>query len=289
MDTAAGFSLRVFVPDGQPEGLRLIEKSNWTGQGLVYPRPLHAKAQSREELSRTGVYVLWGLGESGQLPRAYVGEGDELRPRFDSHHKSKDFWTHAVAFTSKDQNLNKAHVQYLEAKLVNLASEAKRCDLDNANVPQAPSLSEADAADAELFLSDMLLCLPVAGVDFFKRPPARAETSRDLFLKAKGISAQGFEDTAGFVVLAGSQAVKEEVPSISESISRLRSDLDKQGVLKEDGTVYRLTRNYTFNSPSAASDALLGHSSNGRTAWKDANGLTLKEIQETATEPPTPS
>ena len=84
-----------------------------------------------------------------------MGEGDVLLPRLDSHAKSKDFWTHGVAFTSKDQSLNKAHVQHLEARLVRLAAEAKRCELDNANVLQMPSLSDADMADAELYLADM--------------------------------------------------------------------------------------------------------------------------------------
>ena len=165
-----------------------------------------------------------------------------------------------------------------------LASEAKRCELDNANVPQPPSLSEADVADAELFLADMLLCLPVAGVDFFKKQPARAETSRELFLDAKGISAQGFEDVAGFVVRSGSEAAKEETPATRDRLIWLRRDLIAQGVLKDEGTIYRLAQDYTFNSPSAASGVLLGRSSNGRNAWKDADGRTLKEIQETATE-----
>ena len=85
MNEPLGFSVRIFVPSGEPEGLRVIEKSNWTGQGLVFPRPLFAKVRSREELNRTGVYVLWGPGRSGQLPLAYVGEGDVLLPRLDSH------------------------------------------------------------------------------------------------------------------------------------------------------------------------------------------------------------
>jgi hypothetical protein len=82
-------------------------------------------------------------GERGQLPRGYVGEGDAVAARLDHHVRNKEFWTHAAGFTSKDQNLNKAHVQYLEARLVQLAGEAKRCELDNGNVPQLPALSAA--------------------------------------------------------------------------------------------------------------------------------------------------
>jgi hypothetical protein len=216
------------------------------------------------------------------LPRVYVGEGEIVRPRLDQHVKQKDFWTHAVVFTSKDQNLNKAHVQYLEARLVSLAAEAKRAELDNGNVPQLPALSEADAADAEGFLADLLLCLPVVGVSLFEKAKAGALKTQDLFLKAKGIEAGGVDSAEGFVVRAGSEAVKEEVPSIHAYLRELRQSLLAQGVLEDAGAVYRLTQDYTFNSPSTAAGVLLGRSANGRTEWRDTKGRTLKEIQEAA-------
>jgi hypothetical protein len=212
----------------------------------------------------------------------YVGEGDVVLPRLDQHVKQKDFWTHAVVFTSKDQNLNKAHVQYLEARLVELAAEAKRAELDNGNVPQLPALSDADAADAEGFLGDLLLCLPIVGVNLFEKSKADVPKSQELILKAKGIEARGVDSAEGFVVRAGSQAVKEEVPSILSHLRELRQSLLNQGVLVDAGEVYRLTQDYTFNSPSLAAGVLLGRSANGRTEWRDANGRTLKEIQEAA-------
>lgn len=275
----AGFSVRIFIPSGEPEGLRFVEKSNWTGQGLVFPRPLFAESRQRPELKRTGVYVLWGPGESGQLPRVYVGEGDGVLSRLEQHARSKDFWTHAVVFASKDQNLNKAHVQYLEARLVALAAEAKRCELDNGNVPQLPALSEADAADAESFLADLLLCLPVVGVSLFEKTKVTTTKGGDLLLKAKGIDARGVDSPEGFVVRAGSTAVKAEVPSIHAYLVDLRRTLVKTGVLADAGEMFRLTQDYTFNSPSTAAGVLLGRSANGRIEWKDAKGRSLKEIQ----------
>lgn len=284
MQDAMGFSVRIFIPTGDPEGMRIIEKSNWTGQGIFFPRTLFTEARSRRELTRTGVYVLWGPGESGQLPRAYVGEGDALLPRLDSHAKNKDFWSHAVAFTSKDQNLNKAHIQYLEARLVGLAAEAKRCDLDNANVPQVPSLSDADAADAELYLADLLLCLPVVGVNFFEKPRGPTARARDLFLNARGITAQGYEEAGGLVVREGSRAARDEVPSIQAHLSDLRRALLSQGILEDEGkgATFRLAQDYSFNSPSTAAGVLLGRTSNGRAEWKDSSGKSLNEMQQTA-------
>jgi len=282
MARGQGFSVRIFIPSGEPEGLRIVEKSNWTGQGLVFPRSLFAEVRKRPELGRTGVYVLWAPSESGQLPRAYVGEGDGVLQRLESHVKVKDFWTHAVVFTSKDQNLNKAHVQYLEARLVRIAADAKRCELDNGNVPQVPSLSEADVADAEGYLSDLLLCIPIVGISFFERPLPPATTVHELLLKAKGILAHGYEAAGGFVVRGGSTAVKPEVPSILPYLSELRAALLASGVLVDQGNVFRLAQDYTFTSPSNAAGVLLGRSANGRTEWADASGRTLKAIQDAA-------
>lgn len=150
------------------------------------------------------------------VPAVVVGEGDVVRPRLDQQAKQKDFWTHAVVFTSKDQNLNKAHVQYLEARLVALAAEAKRAELENGNAPQLPALSEADAADAEEFLADLLLCLPVVGVNLFERSKVGAPKSRELILKAKGIEARGVDSAEGFVVrgIAGSQGRSDVDPRL---------------------------------------------------------------------------
>ena len=167
-----------------------------------------------------------------------------------------------------------------------LAAEAKRCEVDNGNVPQLPSLSDADGADAELYLADMLLCLPILGVTFFEKPRTQQDTSQDLFLSAKGITARGYEDTGGFVVRSGSQIVKKEVASIHPYLSNVRKTLLSQEVLKDDGTVYRLLQDYVFGSPSTASGALLGRPSNGRIDWKDKDGRSLRQIQEAAVETP---
>ena len=277
-----GFSINIFIPSGDPAGLRIVEKLNWTGKGLVFARSDLGEVRKRPELDGPGVYVMWGSGEAGQLPRVYVGEGTSTRNRMIAHHKSKDFWTAAAVFTSKDQGLNKAHIQYLEARLLGLADEAKRCELDNANVPQVPSLGEAEAANAESFLYDMLLCLPMVGVRFFQKPGPETPATRLLTLRARNITAQGFVDSSGFVVKSGSQAVKEELPSIHAYMSVQRSALIERGVLRssDDDSFYALTQDYPFGSPSTAAGVLLGRPANGRLEWKDESGRTLRDLQE---------
>ena len=285
MNDPRPFSIRMFLPDGAPDGLRILTKSNWIGCGVVCPRALLPEAKGREEFARPGVYVLVGPTEEGDLPTIYVGQGDVVRPRLESHFSQKDFWTWAVFFTAADGSLTSAHVRYLESRLVELAREAKRARLDNGNVPGRPALSEADRADAEGFLTDLLSILPLVGLYAFEKPRRSARRRALLFLDARGVRAKGEETAGGFVVLAGSQAAASEVPSIHTYLAGIRRALPAQQVLVPAGDALVFAQDYAFSSPSTAAGVVLGRSANGRTEWKDQQGRTLKAIQE-ATVPP---
>lgn len=246
--------------------------------------------------------MLLGPAATGIGERLYIGEADELRSRIDSQAKGKDFWTEAVSFTSKDANLNKAHVRYLEARLIGLAGHAKRSELENGTAPPLPHLSEADQADVEAYLEQVLVILPVLGVVAFEIPtePATgvqgekqsshaampAETgSEQLFLHGKGgVDAVGADRPEGFVVFAGATARLTAVPSIHSFLEQKRQSLLSQGLLVNDGERLRLTQHYVFDSPSTAAGVLLARSANGRIEWKDGKGRTLKEIQQAALE-----
>lgn len=276
------FSLRIFVADGDPDGLRIVEKSNWIVKALVSPRALLPQVKARPELAQTGVYLLLG-------PRP-DGEGDPIGPRLQSHYAQKDFWTRAIGFTTTTAGqLNKAHVQFLESRLIALARAAKRLPLDNANQPAEPTLNEADRADMQEFLGHMLGMLPVLGVHAFEQPPQAPvgkAAVRVFTCKGKGVSATGYDSTQGFVVMAGSQAVSAVTPSFTQmaGANELRADLLKNGVLVAEGDALRFTQDYVFSSPSAASGMVLGGFTNGRTSWKDAQGRTLKEVQAAEAE-----
>jgi hypothetical protein len=279
------FSLRIFVADGDPDGLRIVEKSNWIGKALVFPRALLPQVKARPELAQTGVYLLLGPRPDGEGEMLYVGEGDPILPRLQDHQSKKDFWTRAIGFTTATAGqLNKAHAQFLEARLIALARAAKRMPLDNANQPAEPSLREADRADMEVFLAHMLGMLPVLGVHAFESAPAvAAKASPVLSCKGKGVLASGYEASQGFVVKAGSQAVAESVPSMAQHVRGMydiRQELIANGVLALEGGFYRFTQDYAFSSPSTAAAVVLGRSANGRIEWKDAQGRTLKALQE---------
>lgn len=280
------FSLRIFVADGDPDGLRVVERSNWIGKALMFPRALLPKVKQREELGQTGVYLLLGPREDGEGEMLYIGEGDPVRPRLENHYAQKDFWNRAVCITAgSNGQLNKAHVQFLESTLIRLAKSAKRLPLDNANQPTEPSLSEADRADMQVFLENMLGMLPVLGIHAFEQllsaSAVAAETTM-LICKGKGVVAHGYESTQGFVVKAGSQAVGETVPSMQQHVRGmydLRQELIGNGVLERNGDYFRFTQDFIFSSPSTAAAVVLGRSTNGRVEWKNEKGRTLKELQ----------
>ena len=285
MNTQTPFTLSIFVANGDPDGLQIVERTNWNGKAVVFPRATYTDVRHRDEFAQTGIYLLIGPDEQGDNDMLYVGEGDLVRERFNEHLVKKDFWTRAVFFVAGPGQLNKAHVKYLEHRLVNLGNRAKRVKLDNGNAPSEPNLSESDKAAMDVFLDNMLGILPVLGVDAFEQSSAVTASPAAPLLycetgKAKGT---GKDTPQGFIVLEGSKAALEEVASLAKHYSpysALRQSLINNGVLVLDQNYLRFTQDYTFNSPSMAACILRGIASNGRTAWKDASGRTLKEIQE---------
>ena len=283
-------SIRIFLADGVPDGLRVIEKSNWTGRAVVASRSQVAGAFERQELMQPGIYVLTGSTDDG-APRLYVGEADVLRERLKQHVAGKDFWTRFVAFTSTNEGLNKAHVRYLESRLVGLAKAANQWALDNGTTPTPPPLSEADKADAEWFLAEMRVIFPLLGIDAFEDAATQARSVSEaeqematLHLNERGAQATGREVGGGFIVFQGSRARLETVPSIHDALHELRNQLQERAVLTKDGDALVFTQDFRFSSPSAAAGVLVGGSANGRKAWKDRAGRSLKQLQSERAE-----
>jgi hypothetical protein len=274
------FSITLFVPDGDPDSLRLVEKSNWTGIGVVFNRTNYKQVVIQEEFSKTGVYVLVGSSEGSGLPTIYIGEGDPVKDRLREHYSKKDFWNWAVFFVTKDNSLNKAHVQHLESRLLELAHAAKQCKLNNNQKPLTPTLSKSQTADVESFLLDMLSIFPLLGLSVFEKTETNSRPSESLFIEAKGIKATGYEDPKGFVVAKGSQAVKQETNTVPSYVTTLRKDLLEQGVLIANDSHFSFTQDQVFTSPSTAAAVVKGGSANGRDDWRSKTGKTLKQIQE---------
>ncbi len=117
------FTIRIFVPDGNPEGVRIIDRMNWTGLGIVFPRDQWLAVRQRNEFNKTGVYILVGQTED-DLPTLYIGQGDGVRDRIESHFGNKEFWDWGIAFVSHAASggLNRAHITWLEYALIDRAT-----------------------------------------------------------------------------------------------------------------------------------------------------------------------
>lgn len=281
MSTNCGFSIRIFLPDGNPDSIKIVEKSNWTGVGVVCPRKKFPEAKKRDLFGRSGVYVLFAPPSDDPLPTLYIGEADVVGNRIGGHHRHKGFWTHVVFFVSKDLTINKAHAKYLESRLIELAKKAKKCNLENKEGTKPVNLSEPEIADMQNFLSDMLLIYPILGIDAFNEPlPAIGA----LELRSKGIVARGDETDAGFTVLKDSQLVLEDTPGIPSRIKSFREELLKTGVIIARENALEFTQNYSFSSPSLASSVVLARASSGLNNWVDKEGRTLREIQKLQAE-----
>lgn len=276
-----GRSVRLYLADGKATGILTAEIMNWTGHVLAAPRTRFEGALAREELKRTGIYLLIGPDDQGSdLPRVYVGEGDEIGKRLYSHNKEKDFWERFIAVTSKDMNLTKAHVRYLEGRLLALLKDAKKAKIENKDMPQFDLLPEADIADMETFLEEIQLILPVVGVEVFRKPSIKAPSPQnagatiapdvkfELTNSKAGISAKAREDAGDFVVEEGAIGALREATSFTDKIKSIREDALKTGqIIALNEKNFRVEQDISFGSPSAAAVFLFGTSRNGRTDW----------------------
>ncbi|MCJ2108626.1 GIY-YIG nuclease family protein [Methylobacterium sp. E-041] len=273
---------------------------NWTGHALVAPRSRLGDALARDEPTRTGVYFL--VGDDPDQPskaRVYVGEGDSVVDRIKSHSKdpSKDFWSRACIVTSKDANLTKAHVRYLEHRFVELTKAADRANIANGNEPSRKALPESDIADMEFFISQVEVILPVIGFDFL-RPKGKIPVSTNSVDSAQvlkpsqvelvltsgkhGYEAHAIEVDGEITVLKGSMATTKSDFS-TNGYALLREQLISDGRLAAsvDPSFLEFTKDVTFASASAAAAVIKNRNTNGRTSWRlVSTGQTLKDWQD---------
>jgi hypothetical protein len=278
MSTTQGRSLELFFIDGKPDGMLTAQVFNWTGHVLMTPRTKLNVALARKESGYSGVYIL--LGEKDGEQFAYIGESENVSYRIKNHDSNRDWWTTAVVITASDNVLNKAHVKYLEARLIEQALDAAHTKLENGNVSARPTLTEAQLSNMEVFLENVLMVLPAIRVDLFVKntrvvplnalPVPNIEAVEfELVGHKHGTKAIAYLDDGEFVVEIGSMARSEWVGkgSADGTYARLYAELKRQGVLVEQGDSLVFTKSYAFASPSAAAAVVNGRNANGTTEW----------------------
>lgn len=281
-----GRAIRIFLADGTATGLRTAELGLSTCKAVMAPRVALGALQKRSEARRTGVYILVGDDERHPGRKAvYIGEGDEVFTRIKKHDEEKDFWSHVLLFVSKDENLTKAHGRYLEARLIQIAKDARRATVTNGTAPEAGRLPEADVAEMEEFIEHLRMLAATLGVTVFENATdatsgVKVTPDLEVSLSGKGYSARAELRQGQFVVLKDSLARVDEAPSLGPSSRALRVELRDSGVLERTESALRFTKDYAFDSPSGAAQAINGANVNGRTSWKLGDGRTLKEWQD---------
>jgi len=274
-------TIKLFLVHGSPNGLRTAELSNWSGKAIAAPRNELSSLLKREELSSPGFYFLTGVDPESGDKAIYIGEAENVANRLKSH-AGKDFWNTATVFVSKDENLTKSHIRYIEGKLITIALESTSSLVVNA-ASSGAKLPESDAAEMDIFLQKTLQLLPVLGVTDFNRSVETPAKEKDiLFCKIKGLTARGKRTSGGFTIYAGSQAVLEHRPS-AVRMKKKREELISKGILKSEKNHLLFTKDIEFGSPSTAAAIVRGGASNGLTSWKNSKGVKLKEIEENET------
>lgn len=280
-----GRTVKIYLVDGIPSGVMTAEIMNWTGKFTVAPRTQLADLAQRDELKRTGVYILAGQNPKDPTQEmVYIGESDNIWKRLIQHNNdtSKDFWGKTIIITSKDENLTKAHGRYLESRLIQIASQAQRAQVINGTNPETTSLPEPDIADMEYFLAQIQMILPVLGFTFAVPLPkinivqnseSPDSVSPVFHFNYAGSNAEAQEVNGEFIIFEGSTARKAHTNSLAESYIQIREKLLKEGKLvdSQNPDYWVFAQNVPLQSPSTAANIVGGASLNGRQHWKVKN------------------
>ena len=278
-----GKTIKIFLIDGEPNGRMSCELSNWSGKAYKIPRIKIKDCSDRDDLSSTGVYLLFGKDDAGK-DQVYIGEAESILKRLNQQLTSKDFWNEAIVFISKDENLNKAHIKYLENRLHDIAKSANRYTIDNSIIPTQSSISESDKAEMEEFIEYIKMLVNTLGHKVFeeKREFKPKQKQESFFIKAaRGSDGQGEPTSDGFVVFKNSKAASTIVNSMTTNFIAYRKKLIDEGVLVDKIDYFEFSDDYIFSSPSTAAAIVMGRNANGLTEWKNKDGKSLKEFEST--------
>ncbi len=280
-----GKTIKIFLIDGDPNGRMSCELSNWSGKAYKIPRIKIKDCSDRVDLVSTAVYLLFGKDNEGK-DQVYIGEAESILKRLSQHLTQKDFWNEAIVFLSKDDNLNKAHIKYLENRLYDLARITNRYKIENSITPTQSSISESDKAEMEEFIENIKMMVNTLGHKVFeeKREFKAKQKQESFFIKAvRGADGQGEPTSEGFLVLKGSKAAGTITPSFSSSLSQLREKLIEEGILNNKNEYLEFIEDTIFSSPSTAAAIVMGRAANGLIEWKKKNGTTLKDFESNDT------
>ncbi len=276
---AFGKVIKLFLVDGTPNGRWICELSNWTGVAYKLPRSMIKESENRKELASPGVYFLFGYDETADKPLIYIGEAEDIIKRLKQHLDKKDNWNEAIAFISKDANLNKAHIKYLENAFFTIARDCDRYSIDNNNTPTKSSVSESEQAELEEFIHNAKILVNALGHKAFEKyaenQSKQAENVTTFSVPVGSGKAYGMPTADGFVLLKGSSIHKIAADSLNIGIKKKVEQSRNNGEIIDD----TLQSDKLFSSSSAAAAFAVGYSISGPQQWKTDGGKTLKSFE----------
>ena len=274
---ARGKVITTHLITGDPNGMRTVFISNKICEMIVFPKTEFDKGII-EEISHPALYILLGEDDNGNS-QAYIGETTNGLKRLSNHKIHKLFWNKCLLFVAKDDSINKADVQYLENRAIDVANECARYILTNEQVGKENSLSKYQIDIMEEFFDDVKLLSSFIGCNIFdKKEPADSFGNNVFHIRTKGIQANGvFNETDHSIrLLKGSLCPQATVKSYRDAVKRnaLLASIAKKTT---DG-YWKLERDYVLDSPSTAASYVVGGNRNGWKEWINDNGMTLDEI-----------
>lgn len=281
---AAAKTIQIFLPTGEPRGVRIAEITTRIVQAIAVPRSHLAYAKGRPELNHVALYFLFGESDQGAKPLVYIGQTEDVRKRLDRHDATKEFWQVAVLVISRTHSFTQAHIRYLEWLCIKHANEAGRFQVENGNAGSEPHVTEPMEADLHDAYSTLSILVASLGYPLFDQVTKPRDTAERFYLKGKDAEATGELVEDGFVVHKGSLGRVEIVPSALDQVTSLRRPLYESGVIVAEGSRLRFTEDHLFRTPSGAAVSVLGRSANGWAEWRTEAGETLHDTRRAGDE-----
>lgn len=267
--------LEVIYHNGQPDGIRSIRRNLSTMTTYVIPRPLLSEAKNISGINRPGIYYLINEDDGNKIVQLYIGQTRNGITRLDDHNRSKDFWNKAIMFLAESKTFTLDMISGLEKFAIIKAQESKRYEVENNIVPKY-EIDEYDLAAVEEIYDEIQFIMATQG---YKMNDAKTTLNEAdiLHTTQNGITAFGVYNGEKFEVLDGSQ-INMDKPAHLQRYNRQREELiSQQSIVNADGK-YILKVTVEFDTPSGASNFVLGGSTNGWVEWKNKDGKTLDEL-----------
>lgn len=272
---ATSKKLEIIYHNGQPDGIRSIRRHLSTMTTYVIPRPLLTEAKKITGINRPGIYYLINENDENKIAQIYIGQTRNGVVRLDDHNRSKDFWNKAIMFLADSKTFSLDMISGLEEYAIIKAHESNRYKVENSVKPKY-EIDEYDLPSIEEVYDEIQFIMATQG---YKMDNARSSLNESAVFHTtrNNIKAYGVYDGDKFQVLEGSE-VNLAKPANLEKYNKQRKELLEKGDIIRQADKYILKVTLEFNTPSGASDFIIGGSTNGWLEWKNQDGKTLDEI-----------